>query len=203
MGDIGFWVLSYFPWLASLIPILAFLAPIIGGGELGVIAVSFLFAKNFLVLLMIIIFSALGMITTDCIWFLIARSKLFIKLKNWKKISAQYTNIEKNIERLSHGRDLLIISFAKLMVGTRILLVIYISGRKISFRKYLGYNSIVNLLWASILVVIGIVAAKGYNSIISIFKNLQLGVTFIIIVIVFLYVLQKWVSQKLTKRQKV
>ncbi len=202
-GDISLWLLSYFPWLVYYVPLLAFLAPIIGGGELGVIAVAFLFVKNLTGFLIITISSCVGMVTMDSIWFFIARSKLFIKFKEWKKISKQYKSLESNIEKVSHGKDLLIISIAKLLVGTRILLVLYMGGRKISFARYLAYNSIVNLLWAGILVSLGWLTAQGFNSIISIFENLQLAITFIIIVLVFLYIVQKWIRQRFMKGQEV
>lgn len=202
-GDIGLKLLEFAPWLTHYIPLLAFLAPIIGGGELGVIAAAFLFVKDFTGFSIIVILSALGMIIADSIWFFIARSRFFGKFKNWRRISAQYKNLERNIEKLSHDRDILIISLAKLLAGTRILIVLYISGRKINFKKYIVYNSIVNFLWAIILIFIGLATARGFNSIIAVFRDVQLAITFLIAVFLLFYILQKWISKKLMRRQRV
>lgn len=202
-GDINLWLLSYFPWLSNFIPLLSFLAPIIGGGEFGIIAVAFLFVDSSVRFFVVAFFSALSMISIDSIWFFIGRSKLFLRFREWKKISAQYRNLERNIERLSNGRDLIIISLAKILVGTRILLILYLSGRSISFRKYLEYNVLVNFLWAILLVFIGVMASKGFNSIIAIFRNVQAAITFLIVFFVVIYIFQRWLSQRLMKKQEV
>lgn len=202
-GDVSVWFLGYFPWLSSFVQLLAFLAPIVGGGELGVIAVSFLFARNTSAFWTIVLFSFLGMTAMDSLWFYISRSKLFGKFKEWRKISVQYKSIEQNIERLSRGKDILIISLAKVMVGTRILLVLYIGGRKISFWRFFSYNILPTGIWAIMLALIGLGAAKGFNSIISIFKSVQLAITLLIIFLVGIYIMQKWMSQKLMKRPEV
>ena len=136
MSDISVWFLNLFPWLSGFIPLLAFLAPIVGSGELGVIAAAFIFAKSSYYFWIIVIFSFIGMMTADSFWFLVSRSKLAIKLKNMKSITKQYKNLEESIEKLSHGKDILIIFLAKIMVGTRILLFIYMGGRKITFSKF-------------------------------------------------------------------
>ncbi len=202
-GDVSLWLLGYFPWLSLFIPLLAFLAPIIGGGELGVIAAAFLFASNASAFWTIVLFSFLGMITIDSLWFYISRSKFFSRIKKWEKIAAQYSLLEQNIERLSRGKDILIISLAKLMVGTRILMVLYIGGRKISFWRFFFYNAVPTGVWAVMLVLIGVGAAKGFNSIITIFRSIQLAITFLIIFFVGIYMTQKWISRKLMKRQEV
>jgi len=200
---VSLWLLSYFPWLSSFVSLLAFLAPIIGGGELGVIAVAFLFASNASAFWIIVLFSFLGMITMDSLWFCISRSKFFSRIKKWEKISVQYSRLEQNIERLSRGKDILIISLAKLMVGTRILMVLYIGGRKISFWRFFLYNTVPTGVWAVMLVLIGVGAAKGFNSIITIFRSIQLAITLLIIFFIGIYTMQKWMSQKLMKKPEV
>lgn len=202
MADLSFWLLNYFPWLASYISLLSFLAPIIGGGELGVIAVAFLFGNDFDNFARIVIFSFAGMMAIDSIWFLIARSKIFEKIKKWQKIAKPYKKIEDNIENLSSGRDFWIITFAKLMAGTRILLLLYIGGRKIGFRRFTMYNFFPTFIWAILLGLIGFLAAKGFNSIIVIFRSIQLAITFLIVVLIVLYIMQKWINKLLIKAQK-
>src|SRR3989344_2920885 len=134
-------LLVIFPWLTAYLPLLAFLTPIIGGGELGVITLTFLFAHNLFNFIVILIFSFLGMLFIDSIWFFIGKSKIFNKVKNLKRISSDYSKLEKNIEKISKGRDLIILLIAKILVGTRIILILYISGRKnLTLRKFFLYS---------------------------------------------------------------
>jgi len=191
------WILSFVPYL----PIISFLAPIIGGGEIGVIMASFLFSKNPYLFFIIVLFSFLGMISIDSFWFFIARSKLFNKFKEIKKISPHYKKLEGNIESISHGKDSLVILISKLMIGTRILLVIYISGRKINFSKYLLYDAIPTLIWAICLTSIGVLLSFGFDSVITIFKNIQLAITLIILLLFIIYLMQKWLMKRLMKKR--
>ncbi len=201
--NIGLYLLDAFPWLSYYISLLAFLAPIIGGGEFGVIAVAFIFADSYINIIKITFLSCLGMVTLDFLWFLFARSKLLLRFKEWKKVSKHYRKVEEHLEKLSGRNDFLTIILAKVMIGTRILLTLYIGKRKISTGMYLFYNFIANIIWATCLVAIGIAAAKGFYSIINIFKNIQLAITFLIVVIVIFYILQKWISRRLMEKQRL
>lgn len=194
-------LLNIFPWLITYVPLLSFLAPIIGGGEAGVIAVSFLFANTLYGFLIVFVFSFLGMITIDSIWFSIGRSRYFDKIKNWRRISKGYEKIERGIEKLSKGRDILILLIAKILFGTRIILLLYISGKKrINYKRFLLYIIIPNLIWASILVSIGWIAIKGFTKIFGIFNNIRVGITFLIVLAISIYILQKWAEKKLMKK---
>ena len=199
---LDFWILEFFPHLFSYIPLLAFLAPIIGGGELGVIAISILFSQNIKNIVLVLVFSFIGMLVSDSLWFFVAKSKFFNKFRKWKKISTPYKKLEKNIEKFSRGNDVLVILFAKLMVGTRILLMIYLGNRKISWGKFLIYDLIPTFLWAGLLVVVGVLVAKGFEMVVEIFKNFQLGITFLIIVFFLVSVFGKWLNKKLLKLTK-
>jgi len=196
-------LLWFLPWLFNYLPLISFLAPIIGGGELGVIAVAFIFSRSFISFLTVIIFTFLGTMTIDSIWFGFSRSGIFKKMKKFRMVSKQYKKIESRIQKISHNNDVLIISFAKLMIGTRIMLMIYLGGRTISFRRFLLYNSIPSFIWCIILATIGWMAARGFSYIISIFKNVQLAITFLIVLFVVFYILQKWINKKLTGKQEL
>ena len=201
-ADIGLWLINYFPWVYSIIPLLAFLSPIIGGGEFGVIGVAFLFINNIRTFFIITIFCYIGLVVNDSIWFFIARTNIFKKFRQWKKISKHYENMENKIDKLSHGRDILAISLAKLMIGTRVLLILYTGKKDIMFRNYLFYASIANSWLCIVFVLIGIIAASGFSSIIRIFKNIEIAITFLIVFFMIFYILQKWISRKLTAKQK-
>ena len=195
-------LLEIVPWLSSYLYALAFIAPIVGGGELGVIAVSFLFSDSINNFLIVLFFSFLGMLFIDSVWFFLARSKLFNNFKNWKSISKHYKKIEEKIEKFTHGKDALVLLLAKLLAGTRIFIMLYLGGRKLSYKKFLYYDFLPTLIWAVLLVTIGLLAAKGFTSIIEIFQDIQIGITFLILCIFILYGVQRWISTQFMKKLK-
>lgn len=190
-------ILSNF--LINYIEILSFLSPIVGG-ENGVIFVSFLASSDFLTLLNVFIFAFLGMLTIDSFWFFITKTKLYDKIVNGKRISNSYKKIEKRLERLSHGKDILILMLSKILVGTRILVIIFIGARKMRYSKFLAVILLPNFVWTGFLVFIGYLARGGYESTIRIFNNIQLGLLFVIIFILLFYYLikrfNKWIMKK-------
>lgn len=195
-GISSLWILSYFPGLSSWISVLAFLAPIIGGADIGVVAVSVIFANGFSTFATIVIFSFLGMITSDSIWFYVARSKWFRKFRESKRVFPKYKSLENSLEKITKS-DVLIIMLAKIMVGTRILIILYLGARKITYARYFVYNLLPNFIWATILVGLGFMASKGFSSATSLFNNIQFGITFLIVFFFILYGLQKWIRRKL------
>lgn len=195
---------SFFYWIVNFVhyvPLILFLAPIIGGGEIGLIITAFLFSNSVSLFFIITLFGFLGMITIDSFWFFIARSRFFNKFKEAKKVEKHYKALERNIENISHGRDLLIIFISKIMVGTRILLIIYLSGRKIKFSKYFLLNIIPNLVWAACLTGLGVLLAMGFSSTLAVFKNIQLAITLIVLLLLIIYSIQKWITKRLTEKQ--
>jgi len=190
-------ILSTF--LINYIEILSFLSPILGG-ENGVIFVSFLASSNFLTLLNVFIFAFLGMLTIDSFWFFITKTKLYNRMVNGKRVSNNYKKIEKRLEKLSHGKDILILMLSKILVGTRILVIIFIGARKMKYPKFLAVILIPNFVWTAALVFIGYLARGGYDSTIRTFENIQLGILFIIIFIFLFYYLikrfNKWIMEK-------
>lgn len=179
--------------------ILAFIAPFIAG-ELGVITIAFFSGIGIFPLWTIIIFSFFGMIVLDSIWFSIVRNRQFEKLKKNKKIFTKYQNLEKRIEKFSNKSDLIILFISKLLIGTRILIIIYISLRKMSFKKFLLVDSIPTFLWALTLGYLGWFAGRGYYSIKTITDNLMIGEIFLALFIALIYLLiigmRKWILKK-------
>jgi membrane protein DedA with SNARE-associated domain len=188
-------ILSDFSFLIS------FLSPILGG-ENAVIFVAFLSSQGFLSLWIVFFFSFLGMMAIDSIWFFITKTKYFKKLKNWKKISKKYLQVEEHIQKITRNKDVLLLLIAKILIGTRILIIIYLSSKKVSFKKFIFYNSIPTLIWAGLLCFIGYLAGKGFTSIIEVFKNVQIAIIFLFIFFIFFYVLIRRLNAWVMKRKK-
>jgi membrane-associated protein len=181
--------------LGSLSFIISYLAPILGG-ENAVLVVAFLSAKGYFPLWIVIIFAFLGMISIDSFWFLMTRSKWAKKVKKWNRKSENYRKLEASIEKMSHKNDIFILLISKIMIGTRILILIYLGLRKLTFKKFFLYNLIPTFIWSVALCYIGWFAGKGFYSLQKISNNLFITLTYVGIVIILFYVilrlLRKW-----------
>lgn len=186
-------LLGRFDWLVS------YIAPFFGG-ENAVLFMAFLSAQGILPISIVIVFSFLAMITLDSIWFFIVKTKGFNKLKNWQKISKQTIALEKRIERISSKQDIFILLISKILIGTRILIIVYLSMKKMSYRRFFAFNFLPTLLWAGILSLVGWLAGKGYYSLSSASHNLFIAGIVLLGVMVILslisYLLKKWLLKK-------
>jgi membrane protein DedA with SNARE-associated domain len=177
---------------------LSFLAPIIGG-ENGVIFLSFLAKSGVVSVYIVFLFSFLGMLTIDSLWFFIPKTKLYKKITSGKTISRQHKKIEKKLEGLSHGNDILLLMLSKIVVGSRILVIIFVSTKKMKYRKFLSVILLPNLIWGASLVFVGFLARGGYEATIGVFNNIQIGILFLILFIFGIYYLMKKINKSIVE----
>lgn len=188
-------------FLPNYSPIVGFFATIFGG-ENGVLFVSFLSGQGIFYLPYIILFSFLAMIFLDSFWFFFSKTKIFNRFKNWKRISKQYSSIEEHITKITAGRDMLLLMIAKVLVGTRILVILYLSSKNMSFLKFTKYNTIPTLIWAIFLGTAGWLAGRGFEIVWKIFNSFKIAISFLILIIIIYYFFMRRINTWLMKRQK-
>jgi membrane protein DedA with SNARE-associated domain len=186
-------LLNSFGWLVS------YFAPFIGG-ENAVLIMSFLSAQGILPLAVVVFFSFLAMITLDSIWFFIVKSKRVTKIKESEKISKYNLRLEARLEKVTNKQDILILLLSKILIGTRILIIIYLSLKKMSYKKFMLYNTPPTFLWACTLGLIGWFAGRGYYNLDAAQNNLLLAGVILLGTILFIslisYLLKKWLLKK-------
>lgn len=194
---------EYLLGLVSKLPefslFLAILAPFVGG-EIAIITIAFFSGQGLFPLWHVIIGSFLGMILLDSFWFVVPNSRLANKLKNWGRSFDQYRNIEARIESISGKNDIIILLISKILVGTRILVLTYLGLRKISFGKFILYNSVATIIWAIILAYTGWLAGLGYYTMNSVYNTFTFATLFVGIIIglfyTVLFLIRKWIEKK-------
>lgn len=132
------------------------------GGEVAVLGLAFLAGQGTFSLWGVILGSFFGMLLLDLGWFLLMRFPITEGMKTWGKSSAKYREVQARIESFARGNDVLVLFISKLLVGTRVLTIAYLSMRKITFSQFLFYDSIATLLWAVLLVCAGWASGRGY-----------------------------------------
>lgn len=179
--------------------ILAFIAPMIGG-EAAVFFLAFLSVSEMFSIWWVILGSFLGMLTLDALWFFVPRVPWLRKVRARFAVSEKYKKLELRIESFSNRSDIFILFFSKVLVGTRILVLAYLSMRKISFAKFLLYDAIATFLWAVCLGYSGWFAGRGFYSLPEVSHDLTTGVVYGVLAIGafygILWVVRLWTEKK-------
>ncbi|MDO8566924.1 MAG: hypothetical protein Q7R58_02100 [bacterium] len=191
-----------FAELAVLIPefsfLIALVAPLIGG-EVAVSFLAFLAGQGIFPLWKIIAGSFFGMILLDSFWFMVPRSRWGERLKEKARVSDKYRALEKRVEFFSHNNDIVILILSKVLIGTRILILAYLSIRKISFIRFFAYNSVATLVWAIVLGYVGWFAGRGYYSLARAQDQLFIGALYVAgIAVAFygiLWIIRRWINR--------
>jgi membrane protein DedA with SNARE-associated domain len=157
-------VLTFAKHYAAFAFPVAVVAPLIGG-EAAILALAFIAGQGAFSLWVIILGSTLGMILTDMFWFFAPRTAWGVKLKErGRDKSETFRQLESKVQELSHHNDVLILLISKILIGTRILILLYLSMRQISFRRFVAYDSVATFVWGILLGYIGWFAGLGYYS---------------------------------------
>lgn len=173
-----------------------FVAPFLGG-EVSVLAVAFLAGQGTFSLWGIILGSFFGMLLLDIAWFLILRFPVLKRMKSWGKTSPKYQHIEARVQSFAHGNDVIVLLVSKMLIGTRILILAYLSLRKISFARFVFYDSIATFAWAVALGYLGFASGRGYINVIGSHDALIAQLLFLFVFAglcyVFTLIFRKWI----------
>jgi len=182
------------PWLDTFAAWgwLVVLLTAIAAGELGVTTMAIISAQDYLSVWTVFGFGVLGMLITDSAWFFIAKTKLLRRMQE----QTYFQKVSAHVNALSGGRDVAILLISKILVGTRILLILYVSSRKMSFAKFFTYNLGPTILWGALITILGYLAGKGYQGVLVLYDDYRLAISFIVALAVVVYVLQIQIRKK-------
>ena len=90
------------------------------------------------------------------------------------------------------------IALSKIVYGSRIMTILYVSRRGISAAKYLFYTTILNFAIVYLILTAGWFAGRGINKYVNIIDNVNMAVLVFVLLAVFLYVM-KIIAQKVYK----
>ncbi len=183
-------VLSVYGWLITYVASAIW-------GDATIIALAFIAAQGTFPIWVVVVFGYFGTLTGDCIWFLLTYLKFWDKLKRWKKFSDKFEKVDERIQKLGKKSDLYVLIVTKFLYGTRILTILYVGLKKLPFRKFLLYDGIATIFWIIAMSGIGYATGKGFQIVIQVFKNVQLGLTLLVVAIILFILLQKWINKKL------
>jgi membrane protein DedA with SNARE-associated domain len=162
--------------------ITALIAPIIGG-EPAVIALAFLAGGGTFSLWQVIAGSFFGMLILDMGWFLFLRHSTGGWRKYCAKHPGRYRKLLLRITTFTGGNDVLVLFVSKVLWGTRILTLAYLSVRNLTFLRFLWVDAIATFFWALILGFVGFCAGRGYINAAQIYESGALQFAYLIAIL--------------------
>jgi membrane protein DedA with SNARE-associated domain len=198
-------MVEYVEWLRQFIvnyPALQYIVVFLGaafGGELAVISLAFLAAQGIFPLMPFFLVSFLGTLSSDVLWFLLGNTKFVGKLITHKYAHGTVSLLTETIRRVSRGSHLLALIMAKMMVGTRVILIMYIGKTDIHFKKFIVYDAVSVVLWLLVVMPIGFVSGLGFTYLSNIFENIYAGIGFVLLFAALIVLLQLWLKKRLTE----
>lgn len=188
-------------WFSSFIfnyPLLQYLIVFLGagfGGEVAIISLAFLSAQNIFPLVTFFIIGFLGTLSTDTLWFLLGKTKTAGKIIDHRYATYTISVIMEAIRKVSRGNHLLAFIFAKFLVGTRIVVILYVSKTNISFKDFILNDMVAIFVWLTTLTSIGYLSGLGFTYISQILKNIYAGIGFILFILLIIVMAQIWLKK--------
>ena len=188
----------------SYFSLICFFGAFIAGGE-TVFFLALLSAQDSHLPITVFFFCSLGIFCADLLWFYVGRLRRAIPLKKEGFVRATHDRIHNLIQKSSSPLPSLLI--AKITYGIGIPLMIYWGRKKLALSTFLKYNSLIILIWSSVLVLTGWLVGKGFNRIYDLYKDIKLAlfilVISVIVIHVFDYFLGKWLSKKFSSSKNI
>lgn len=172
------------------------------GGEVGMIALSFLAAHKLFPFWPFFILSFVGVIFSDTIWFFMGRTKIAEKIFSHRYANDTVFIITEAIRKISRGNHLLALIFTKFLIGTRVVLIFYISRTKMAFENFIYDDIVAILVWLVVLIPIGFLSGLGFTYISDILESIYAGIGFVLLVLIVVVILQIWLKRVFTKEGK-
>ncbi|NCN52055.1 hypothetical protein GW931_03520 [archaeon] len=184
MGILDYEVISSFsPLLYALL----------GGifGDSFMILVGFLYSQGEIPLLEPIIFTLIGLVLADCIFYFIGASSYFSKLKKTKIGGKILKKTNSAIDFLTGNNLVVALFYCKFITGAKFIINVYLGERKIPFKRYFTLNLVMAIFWTVVSWSVGYLSGAGFSWIWEYFESLALASFFIIVIIGIIYTFSK------------
>lgn len=168
-------------------------------GESVIITAAFLAGQGIWSVQAVFWLALIGTIVSDSIWFLFGQS-IIRSLKYWQRMLSKYEQYLQKIERLTGNKPFLALLFIKFLYGTRILTILYMSVRKMSYGRFLLFNTIGTIFWLVTMVAIGWLAGKGITNFIPVVARVEYLLLAVALLIIMYKAVSTWMEKRFIKK---
>ena len=166
-------------------------------GDTVILSFALLSGQGVLSVYTLLIFGFLGTVVSDSLWFFLG--KYFFMIDYLKKKIKRYKGVVSSVRKITGKRPFLVLLFAKFMYGTRILFIVYLSVRKLSYTTFLMFNMLGTAIWLLTLTAIGWFAARGTVNLIPALRQGEYLLTIFIVLAVIIRLITQWITKRMTK----
>ncbi|HIH52271.1 MAG TPA: hypothetical protein HA284_01900 [Nanoarchaeota archaeon] len=158
---------------------------LLGGffGDSFMIFVGFLYAQGEISFFEPIIFTFIGLIIADCLFYFIGTSKYFERIKNTKIGGRILRKTNSTINFLTGNNLIVALFYCKFITGAKFIINVYLGEKGVPFGKYFNLNLLMALFWTVVSWGAGYLSGKGFKWILDYFESLTIASFFIIIVV--------------------
>jgi len=181
-----------YPYLVS------FLGGFFTGGHV-ILFLAILSAQGLIPLWIVFVFSLLGILVADIMYFAIGKIKSLSVLKRSKIIHGSYLRARQVFEKTQS--NLLILIIAKLVGGVGMFCMLYLGRKRMGFKEFLKYNTVLVFIWGTIIVTVGWLAGRGVYLVLQVYNNLKLGILMLGVILLIYYVIGELISRWLMKEK--
>lgn len=167
-------------------------------GETVIITAAFLSAQGLWSPINVFWLSLVGTIASDSLWFIFGR-RILLFFHRWEKYKEQSEKLLVTLERITGKRPFLSLLFIKFLYGTRILTIMYLSVRRMSFPTFAIFDTIGSALWLTAIISIGWLAGKSIVNLVPFLNKFGYALLFLIAIILIFRFATTWLTKKLTK----
>ena len=169
-------------------------------GEEAIIFLSFLAGENLIHLWIVLIFGVLGLITFDnLLYFIIKRFKIGSRFE--RKFKDKHRHRVGFINSIGKDKPFLLLMACKFIYGTRIFSIFYVIKSGIKYSKFLLYDSISILIWASVMIPLGWLAGRGVSILLHIATRIEKALGIVLLSFILFYVIYRLISHWIIKRE--
>lgn len=181
------WMTSYQSWII--------LAGTFVFGDSVVLAASGLAAHGQWSVGSVILWSFLGTLISDTLWFKLA-DRTLQKIVSDPAREASFVRMTDRMDRWvgeSPHRGLL---FVKLLWGTRTLSIVYMASREVSTRTFILFDAVGTLLWLAVLVPVGFLAGRGVANLSADLTRLEYALPILLVLWIVLKRGRTWILNR-------
>lgn len=169
------------------------------GGELGLLALGFLAAQNIIGIYPLIVLAFIGTTFTDILWFSLGSTKMIRGAISHHYANTTISVINEALTRVSRGNHLTALIIAKFIVGTRVLLIMFVSSTNIGLKNFIRYDVLAIFIWLLVIIPIGYLSGLGFVYLAQILENIYAGIGFVLLIFIIVVMLQIWLKRRFTK----
>lgn len=151
-------------------------------------------------------YSFFGTIISDSIWFFfgtqISRFFDFLAKKFFYREQAPDTSrFVAVLDRVAGKRPYLVLLFVKFLYGTRILTILYLARRRMSFFRFSVFNVGGTVVWLVTLLLLGYVAGQYIIFFVPYLEKFQYSLSILVAVVLFFKFGTSWITNRLTGKK--